>query len=187
MKKNILLTGRPRVGKSTLIQRVVERLQRAGDRAIGGFYTAEMSRHGERVGFSINTLDGRIGRLAEIGLESRYRLGRYGIDMAAFEGIALTALEEAVRAGGLIVIDEIGYMELKSRRFRELVVRALDSPAAVLATILRSKSDFADALKARHDVELITVRVDNRDRLVDEIAAKLLAGPRSPVDAHPTR
>jgi nucleoside-triphosphatase THEP1 len=107
--------------------------------------------------------------------------------MEAFEGIALTALEEAIRAGGLIVIDEIGYMELKSRRFRELVTRALDSPAPVLGTILRSKSDFADALKARHDVEVITVRVETRDRLVDEIAAKLLAGPRSPVDTHPTR
>jgi nucleoside-triphosphatase THEP1 len=184
MRKNILLTGRPRVGKSTLIQRVVERLRQEGLLAIGGFYTAEMSRHGERVGFSINTLDGRIGRLAEIGLESRYRLGRYGIDMEGFEGIALTALEEAIRAGGLIVIDEIGYMELKSRRFRELVVRALDSPAPVLATILRSKSDFGDGLKARHDVELITVRVENRDQLVDEIVAKLLASSPSALRAH---
>jgi nucleoside-triphosphatase THEP1 len=184
MTKNILLTGRPRVGKSTLIQRVVERLRQEGRRAIGGFYTAEMSRHGERVGFSINTLDGRVGRLAEVGLESRYRLGRYGIDMDAFEGLALPALEEAIRAGGLIVIDEIGYMELKSRRFRELVVQALDSPAPVLATILRSKSDFGDALKARRDVELITVRVEDRDRLVDEIAATLLASLASGPPPH---
>jgi nucleoside-triphosphatase THEP1 len=78
-------------------------------------------------------------------------------------------------------------MEIKSRRFRELVVRALDSPAPVLGTILRSKSDFADALKARHDVDVITVRVENRDQLVDEIVGKLRASSPSAVDAHPTR
>lgn len=173
MKKNILLTGRPHVGKSTLIQRVVERLRQRGFGRIGGFYTLEVSRGGSRIGFDIHTLDGRVGRLAEVGLESPYRLGRYGIDMASFEAVALTALEEAIRIGGLVVMDEIGYMELKSRRFRELVLKALDSPALVLATIMRSRFDFADALKARPDVEVITMRAENRDRLVEEVADRL--------------
>lgn len=172
MKKNILLTGRPRVGKSTLIHRVVERLRKEEWKKIGGFYTLETSRNGERIGFSIRTLEGRIGRLAEVGLESRYRLGRYGIDMESFEAIALPALEEATRMGGLVIIDEIGYMELKSLRFRELVVKALDSPSFVLATIMRSRSDFADSIKAREDIEVLTVSVENRDKLLNEIVAK---------------
>ncbi len=188
MRKNILLTGRPRVGKSTLVQRVVERLRQRGYQKIGGFYTAELSRQGERVGFTINTLDGRTGRLAEVGLDSCHRLGKYGIDLQSFEAVALSALEEAIALGGLVVIDEIGYMELKSRRFRDLVVRALDSPAFVLATVMQSKFDFPDALKARDDVEVITVRVENRDRLVDSIVARLLTGsPTTDVDTHPDR
>lgn len=78
--KNILITGRPGVGKSTIIHRVVERLRLSGHLGIGGFYTLEMSREGRRSGFAIHTLDGRVGRLAEVGLESRFRLGKYGIE-----------------------------------------------------------------------------------------------------------
>jgi len=170
--KNILITGRPRVGKSTIIKKVVEKLCTAGYKSIAGFYTAEIIRDNKRVGFSINTLDGRIGRLAEVGFESPYRLGKYGIDMKSFEAIALTSLEHAIKTNSLIVIDEIGYMELKSKRFRELVIKALDSTAFVLAAIMRNKFDFADIIKARNDVEVITVRTDNRDRLTDEIAAR---------------
>ena len=178
--KNILITGRPRVGKSTIIKKVVERLCTAGYKSIAGFYTTEIIRDNKRVGFSINTLDGRIGRLAEVGFESPYRLGKYGIDMKSFEAIALTSLEGAItphpalspKGRGGIIIDEIGYMELKSKPFRELVIKALDSPAFVLAAIMRNRFDFVDEIKARNDVEVITVRVDNRDRLTDEIAAR---------------
>lgn len=169
VKKNILITGRPRVGKSTIIRRVVERLRLLGYTKIGGFYTSEMVKDGRRAGFVINTLDGRSGRLAEIGLASRFTLGKYGIDMAAFEAIALSSLEEAINLGYLVVIDEIGFMELKSRRFRELVSNALTLSPPVIATIMRSNFDFPGTIKAREDVTLITVRVENRDRVVDQI------------------
>lgn len=173
-RKNILITGRPRVGKSTIIHRVVERLKLLGYTEIGGFYTLEISREGKRAGFAIHTLDGRVGRLAEVGLKSRFTLGRYGIDMEQFESVALPALEEAIREGKMVVIDEIGYMELKSRQFRELVLKALEAKPPVLATVMRSRFDFPEALKAREDVALITVKVENRDRLVDEIVGMIL-------------
>jgi nucleoside-triphosphatase len=175
-KKNILLTGRPRVGKSTLVRRVVERLREMGVTRMGGFYTLEVSQGGKRVGFDINTLDGRVGRLAREGFESRHRLGRYGLDMEAFESVAVPALEEAIRQGGLVVIDEIGFMELKSRRFRKRVEEALSSRSPVLATVMRNRFDFPDAIKARGDVMMITVRVENRDRLVEEIVERLRNG-----------
>jgi nucleoside-triphosphatase THEP1 len=174
-KKNILITGRPRVGKSTLVMRVIERLRELGHTDIGGFYTLEKRQEGSRVGFDIHTLDGRVGRLAEVGFESRYRLGKYGIDMECFEAVALRALEEAIKKGHMVVIDEIGYMELKSKRFRLLVEEALESPGPLLATIMRSRFDFPDKIKARSDVVLLTVRVENRDRLVGEIVKILVS------------
>lgn len=172
-KENILLTGRPRVGKSTLVRSVIERLRGLGVTKMGGFYTLEVAQGGSRIGFDIHTLDGRIGPLARVGLESRHRLGRYGIDMEKFESVAVTALEEAIGQGGLVVIDEIGYMELKSRRFRERVQEALRSPAPVLATIMRNRFEFPDAIKARGDVLLIYMTVENRSRLVNEIVERL--------------
>lgn len=71
------------------------------------------------------------------------------------------------------MIDEIGFMELKSRRFRKRVEEALSSQSPVVATVMRNRFDFPDAIKARGDVTLITVRVDNRDRLVEEIVDRL--------------
>ncbi len=163
------------MGKSTLIYRVVKRLEEAGIGDAGGFYTLEVSRGGKRIGFDIHTLDGHSGRLARVGFESRHRLGRYGIDMEGFERVALPALERALEDRSVVVIDEIGYMELKSRRFRDLVIRALDSSKPVLATVMRKPFDFAEKIKNRNDVILITVRVDNRDALVKEILEMLKA------------
>lgn len=45
-KKNILLTGRPHVGKSTIIQRVAKGLEGGGFKNIGGFYTSEILKEG---------------------------------------------------------------------------------------------------------------------------------------------
>lgn len=169
-KKNILLTSRPRVGKSTLLLNIIEKLKQIGIADIGGFYTLEASIGGMRIGFDINTIDGRVGQLARVGLDSPFRLGRYGIDMKQFESIALSALEEAIKRSSVVIIDEIGYMELKSMRFRELVENAFNSPKPVVATIMRNRFNFPDKLKAREDVMLITVTVENRDKLVDDVA-----------------
>ena len=171
-KKNILLTGRPKVGKSTLTLKVVEILKKEGCLP-GGFYTIEVREGGSRIGFNINTLDGKTGVLARVGLESSYRLGKYGIDMEQFEEIALAALEDAIEKREIIIIDEIGYMELKSRRFRDLVLMALDSQKPVLATVMKSRFDFPDSIKARDDTEVIVVKVENRDILVDKITGSL--------------
>lgn len=146
---------------------------REGYRDIGGFYTAEVRAGNERIGFSITAMDGTTGRLAQVGLESPYRLGRYGIDMESFERVALGALEGALERGDLVVIDEIGYMELMSRRFRDLVLRALDSASPVLGTIMRSRFAFADLVTSRPDVEVIPVRVENRDKLFDEVLKRV--------------
>jgi nucleoside-triphosphatase len=161
------------VGKSTLICRVVQNLTRLRHSAIGGFYTLDLRRDDQRVGFSINTIDGKTGRLAEVGLASRHRLGKYGIDMTSFENVALTALEDAIAQNQLVVIDEIGFMEIKSKRFQQLVIQALDSPSPVLGTIMRKPFYFADDIKKRDDVWLITVHAGNRDTLISEITDML--------------
>jgi nucleoside-triphosphatase len=170
---NLLVTGKPGVGKTTLMARIVERLQ--SSLALAGFTTTEVrDSAGERIGFDIVTVDGRRGELARVGFQSRFRVGRYGVNLERLEQLSLPEL--ARRDVDLIVIDEIGKMECSSGRFRRAVEDALDSPVNVLATLGVSRLPFFQAMRDRPDVELITLTERNRDALVDDLSARLQPG-----------
>ena len=166
----ILLTGRPGCGKTTLIRGVLAGLRSPA----GGFYTREIRAQGKRLGFEIVTLDGIHGTLAHINIRSSKRVGKYGVDLEALDRLGTGAIREALAAGGLVVIDEIGPMEIASPRFRQAVLAALESQSPVLGTIVGRSTPFTDAIKRRPEVTLIEVRPDNRDELVEHVLNLLI-------------
>ncbi|KPJ49347.1 hypothetical protein AMJ40_05790 [candidate division TA06 bacterium DG_26] len=168
---NILITGSPGVGKTTVIQRVLREFKIEA----GGFYTQELRIEGRRVGFELCTLEGKKGVLAHTDMRSTFRVGKYGVDPAELERLGVEAVSRAIEAGILVVIDEIGKMELHSRNFREKVIEALDSSSPVLATIGPQPLPFLQKIKSRHDVALIEVTRENRNLLVNEIG-RLIRG-----------
>jgi len=169
--EKVMLTGRPGCGKTTLIKRVVNNLpQRAG-----GFYTEEIRDRGTRIGFKIVTLDGDEVVFAHVALKTSERVGKYRLDRSALEAVGVKAIREAVQAQRLVVIDEIGPMEIRSAIFRDAVNKALDSEVPVLATIFGRSLPFTDAIKSRPDVTLIEVRPDNRERLVSKLSGRIQA------------
>lgn len=85
--------------------------------------------------------------------------------MAAFERIAIPALERALATRCLVVIDEIARMELASVSFVERLEKVMAGDGPVVATIHLSEHPVSDALRARSDVELIAVTEANRDGL----------------------
>ena len=178
MADNLLLTGPPGCGKTTVVERVVAMLP---SEAAGGFLTRELREGRRRVGFEVRTLDGERAVLAHVGLRSRFRVGRYGVDLASFERVGVAALERAIAAGRLIVVDEIGKMELFSERFRRAVLAALEAALPVLATIALRSHPWCDAVKARPDVELWEVTPENRDELPDRALAWLQARGVTPL------
>ncbi len=168
--KNLFLFGRPGVGKTTLLVNVAKRLSWV---RLGGFFTCEIRKAGNRVGFRVETFSGEAATLAHVSFTHGLHVGKYGVDVAEFERVGVTALENAIKAADVILVDEIGKMELFSERFRVAVVCALDAPKPVLATVMAYSNVFVDALKARPDVKLIEVTVSNRNRLVTELADEL--------------
>ena len=166
MTPNLLLTGPPGVGKTTLILCALTGLSPVAS----GFITRELRQDGERVGFAVETLAGERCVMAHVDFRTPYRVGRYRVDLAAFEAVALPAIDPAHVGARLIVVDEIGKMECFSARFRELVVAALDSDRAVLATIALRGDRFVEGLKARSDVTLLHVTRQSRDELVGKAA-----------------
>jgi len=169
MRKNLLLTGRPGAGKTTVVRSAAEQL---GSWRVCGFYTQELRHSGRRIGFQVVTLDGREGRLAEVGFDSPHRVGRYGVDLESFERLALPAL--AVPEVDLIVMDEIGKMECFSLSFQQAARWALDSPVPVLGTLGQGGGPFMHTVRNRGDVQLLEVTQTNRTELPGRLVQMLI-------------
>lgn len=165
MSNIILLTGRPGSGKTTLIKRVLALLTKPA----GGFYTQEIREDGVRKGFEIVTLDGERGILAHANSSKENRIGKYGVELSALETLAIAALQDAVEHNKLVVIDEIGPMEILSAHFRQVVLDILGSGASVLGSIVGRSTLFTDQIKSRPEITLIDVTPENREELVDKI------------------
>jgi nucleoside-triphosphatase len=172
----LLLEARPGAGKTTALSRLAERLRSDGV-APSGFLTREMREGGRRVGFEIETFDGEHGLLAHVDIAGPPRVGRYGVDLEEFERLALPSLEVP---GSVVLIDELGKMELASERFREAVLGLFERDAPIVATVHTFRHPFTDALKARREVSLVKLTRSNRDGLPEELAARLRNLPRDP-------
>ncbi len=166
---NVLLTGRPGIGKTTLIKRVIE----ATPLSKGGFYTEEVREQGQRVGFSLTTLDGKKSLLAHVKIKSQYRVGRYGVDIDTFEAIGAESITKAISTNELIIIDEIGRMELFSKKFREVVLEALKT-GRVIATIKKGRGCFIDEIKSRKDTKVLEVNLENRETLSSKLTKTVI-------------
>jgi nucleoside-triphosphatase len=176
MAVTILLEGRPGAGKTTVAARLAALLQERGIE-VRGFVTREIRERGRRVGFEVETLDGERGTLAHVNLSGPPRVGRYGVDLDAFEQIALPVLASLPR-NGVVLIDELGKMELASTAFREAVTRIFKAPVDVVATIHVFRNAFTDRLKTQPGTDLVRVTGATRDELPEQLADRLSRGKR---------
>lgn len=167
MGRALLLAGRPGIGKTTVIQKVVEIL---GERA-GGFYTEEIRGPHGRAGFRLVTLDGQSAVMAHVKFRrtGMPRVSRYGVDVGAIDGIGVAAIHGAMQARQVIVVDEIGKMELYCQDFKDVVMRAIAGPHVVVATVMSRSHAWVDVLKARPQVTVWQVTVLNRDSLARQV------------------
>lgn len=168
LKKNIFLTGAPSSGKTTVIKKVIKRLNSPAN----GFYTEEEKFEGKRVGFIMKTIDGKMGYLANEDIQSDFHIRRYGVSIENIETIAVPSI--APVHNHIIILDEIGKMECFSECFKKAAVRALDSYNIVIGTITLGGDAFIRGIKDRGDIEMHDVTLDSRDSLPDLILESVL-------------
>lgn len=160
--KNILLTGMPGTGKSTLLEEVISMTDKKK-----GFIAKEVRIDGERKGFEIVTSYGERKMLSSVDFISEYKVSKYGVDVEGFEDLLgkFFSLDDEV-----LYIDEIGRMELFSDKFKMLVRKYLDSDNIFIGTITMNYSDeFIESVKTRQDVRIFEVNEENRHRIYEEV------------------
>lgn len=178
MAKILLLTGDKGVGKTTIVESVIRVVGREN---FVGFTAAERRIGGERCGFEVVMLDGDKGSLASVESASSLRVGglnkqgvpRYGIDLGFLESVAVPKLLAAASDRKVIVIDEIGPMQLYSEIFRNAILQLIERECVIFGTVVERSHPWTDEFKKRENVETFTVTRQNRETLRDMFALYL--------------
>lgn len=171
-RHNLLITGPPGSGKTTVIRRLLEALPQG---AVAGFYTEEIKEGSRRTGFAAQVIGGPGIVMARMTNTGRHRVGRYAVEVEALEEMVLGPLRLALKdpSKRFLVIDEIGKMELLAPSFAALVLGFLDDPRPLVATAMAASHPLVDRIKARPDTEVIPLTAANRDRLPLELGKRL--------------
>ncbi len=164
-KKNILISGLPGIGKTTVIKNIYAEIK---DLNPIGFYTEEIRNEGLRKGFQLIGLNGNRVIFAHMLIESPHSVGKYRVDVEAFDKF-LDSIDFKSNKSSLVIIDEIGKMECLSSKFVKLITDVLDSDNLVIATISHTDGGVKGKIKQREDVRLFKMNLENRKSLPSEI------------------
>lgn len=165
MIKNIFITGKPGCGKTTLIMEIIKELNLDA----GGFYTSEIRKNNKRIGFEISSLSGKKEILAHQDFKSFPKVSKYGVNLNNLEEIGIKSISKALEENKLIVVDEVGKMEMLSEKFKRVVITALDSKNKVLGTIKPTPDPFTDEIKRREDTMIFHLTRENHQTIKKQI------------------
>ena len=172
------ITGMPKVGKTEGLLKVIRRLE--GEYIFGGMITKSIEKNGERVGFKVvDWLTKKEKVFAHVDMDSVYRVGKYKIDLKTLEEVGIPAIKKAIEDDNIdiIVIDEVGKMELESKKFRDIVKVALETDKPVLITLhKKSRDSLLQEIRSMDDVRILEITPVNRNLLPYKIEKILKEG-----------
>lgn len=174
LKRVLLLTGAPGIGKTTVLIKTVDALRAKGI-SVGGMISREVREGNVRVGFEILDLtNGKHGWLAHVNQKSGPQVGKYRVNLGDLENIGTQAILDAIEKCDVVAIDEIGPMELYSQKFKQAVKQALESQKLVLAVVhAKAKDPLMTLAKQRGDAMIFTVTLDNRGYLYEQLTRQV--------------
>ncbi|HEC76905.1 MAG TPA: NTPase [Thermoplasmatales archaeon] len=161
------ITGAPRVGKTEGIIKVIGRLEDIYN--FGGMITKSIEENGVRVGFKIIdwiTKEEKI--FAHVNFDTPYRVGKYKVDLRVLNNFGIPAIEKAIYEEeiDIVVIDEVGKMELESKKFKETVREALECEKPVLLTLhKKSRDSLLQDIRNMSNVRILEITSINRNFL----------------------
>ena len=170
------ITGLPGSGKTQTLLRIIQLLEQDGLK-VGGIVTEPIVEKDHRAGLRlVDWMTKEEQVFAHETMKSRVRFGRYGIDVHALEDLGTRALEEARKDADVIVIDEVGKMEVESEPFTQSIVESLDSNKSLVMTLhKKSRNPLLQDIRRRDELRLLEVTPINKNLLAFKIV-DLLTG-----------
>lgn len=160
--KNIFLTGEKHIGKSTLIQSILDKL----NLPVGGYVTERVTGNNKTT-YIVRSLynSSESYTIANVNTVDRSR----EVFMDSFDVGIVSILEKSFENRNLIVLDELGFFENDSRIFKHKVFELLDSNKIILGVIKDYNCEFLNDIKKRDDVLLIRITKENREEILNEL------------------
>jgi nucleoside-triphosphatase len=160
------ITGLPGSGKTYTLLRVIDMLKEE-ELTIGGMIDEPISDGRHKTGFTVkNILTGESQIFASQEIESKIMIGKIGVDLSKFEEVSITAIKDACEKCDIIVIDEVGKVEVESQAFIDAVKDALDINKPMILTLhKKSRNPLLQDIRRRDDVRILEVTPTNRNLL----------------------
>jgi nucleoside-triphosphatase len=177
MNKKILITGPPRCGKSTLISKLIKYYTNEKNFVIYGFLTPEVREGKSRIGFDIvDIFSGEVSQLARVGdYRTRHQVGKYNVFVENLNEFIEKKLGLIGKNLDLIIIDEIGKMELFSKKFQNYIKKIFTSDLPVIATIaLRLGHPIKNYLINLPSVEVLTLNRQNSQSIFKKVLSFIM-------------
>lgn len=162
---NILITGLPGAGKTTLIKRLCIIFKEFNP---VGFVTNELMEEGSIAGFEANNLFGDNKIFAHTKLKSKVSIGKYKVDIKGFD-IFLDQTFSREKKTSLYFIDEIGKITCESKKFGKIILALLDAKKPVISTITDKGIGLISDIRKREDVSIFEVTEQNREIRLKEL------------------
>jgi nucleoside-triphosphatase len=165
MALKLIIQGKPSSGKTTLIKEIISKIKYDW----AGFYTEEIRKNGRRIGFKLVNMKREEAIFAHQDFKSDYKVSKYGVDLSVLERYGIDVVK-SYSSPKLIIIDEIGKMELFSQKFRDFIAQIFDSDHNILATMKVNPDQFCRMLLERPDVKVFNLSRNN----FQEVKVKIL-------------
>lgn len=185
-RKLLLIHGPPRSGKTTLVEKLFKSISSLGkDYHLTGFITKEIRNFGERTGFDLIFLRDEsvklpLARVNEKGFQGkgRYQVGKYQVypeNLETFLEILERDFSNA-KLPPLLFIDEIGKMEIISRRFIHFLEELRKREIPLVATVGRGEHPVLKEWSKTRDAVHVEVSPENRNYLFERLWVEFIRG-----------
>jgi nucleoside-triphosphatase len=161
------ITGLPNAGKTETLIRIVKKLEDDGYR-VGGMLTKPIEKDGKQAILIRDWRSNKEVLFADTESNIGCRVGEYNIDTKQLDSVGTKAIEDAVHdeETDIVIVDEVGKMEMLSERFCDVVKEALDSGKMLILTLhKKSRNSLLQDIRRRDDVRLLEVTPINKNLL----------------------